>query len=255
MRELTDLYESASRFRHLASDCERAFADGLRVADGVRRAARQGHRDRPDASDCEALAVPVRRLQEMLRDLEGSASLGDFRRAIAGGEAARAAQLACEVFAGLKPADPPPEAGYRGLAVRERGRRGEGIIHHDALAARLAMEIEGGLSPALARTGDGERSLSIADLPEPIALSPSFDGCGSEVALRIGLERSDVPVLLQEQTGDLWIFRPRLAGPLSVVLAREADDEWWAASPVPYAAYATALEGALASRSIAVIRL
>ena len=253
MRELTELYEAASRFRRLASDAERAFSDGLRVGDGVRRAVRQRQAERPNEADCEAIEVAAGRLRDLSRELSTGDDLAELSNALARGDADRAGRLACAMFAGLAAAEPRPEAGFRAVSVRERSRRGEGIVHHAHLATRLAGEIERGLAAVPMCADPDERSIAIA-APEPIALSPSFEGAGSEIALRVDLRSCDAPVLWQHQTGDLWIFADRLGGPFSVAIAAEADDEWWAASPLPYPSYADALAQALAERSIPVIR-
>jgi hypothetical protein len=115
-----------------------------------------------------------------------------------------------------------------------------------ALAEELVAQSRAGLGPA---SGDGADD---ATLPEPIALSPSLAGCGSEIALVRA--SSDLGEALLEDTasGDLLVFSRRLVGPFSVALAAEADDEWWAASSFGYADYRAQLAEALRAQGLVV---
>jgi hypothetical protein len=258
MRRLTDLHAEATRYRAAAAAGERAFADGLRVGDGVRRAVRQGARERPDDADCAALEDAAERVAVALAMVADLPEIGALNDALPR-DPALAAELACRVFAGLEREASPPAHGYRAHAVRERRRGGESLPAPEALAARLAELARRGISAARRVASEGAPPVAGSSpaldatpaVPDPVVLSPSLAASGSELALRVALDALPAPVLRHAGTGDLWVFSPAPLAPAEVAWLSDADDEWWAASPIPYREYGERLLAALASHGIA----
>ncbi|MFN8603601.1 MAG: hypothetical protein U0842_24255 [Candidatus Binatia bacterium] len=236
----------ASRLQGTAGLAEEVLADAMRVGDAVRRALRDGNGDRPNEADCERLDGLAGRLEAATDALLAQPLAADLRRAAAAGDIGVAARLALALFAGLERPAAIPDVVYTGVNARRRSRSGETLVHPEALADEIAARIAEGIAPA---SGDAADE---AMLPEPIALTASFEGVGSEIAL--ARATSDIAEDLVEDmaSADVLVFSRRLAGPFSVALAAEADDEWWAASSFPWTDYRAQLASALRARNIEV---
>ena len=171
-----------------------------------------------------------------------------LREAAAAGRTTDAAQLAAQLFAGLIRPVAAPAHLYAGVSARRRARSGgETLVHPGALAEEIAARNRDGLGPASGITSAEDGPV----LPEPIALAPSFAACGAEIVLRRPtLDLAD-GLLEDTASGDLLLFSTRIAGPFTVLLARAADDEWWAASATPFSTYCTELAGALERLGVA----
>jgi len=238
----------ASRLQATVVLAEEILGAALRVGDGVRRTLRDGGSGRPNDDDCRQLESLATRLEKATDVALGETTACALRRAAAGGEAAEAARLALQLFAGLTRPAIVPASLYVGLTVRRRVQRAETLVHPGALALEIQQRSREGLPTSSAAGGEPEAAGPI--LPEPIPLAASFAASGSEIALRrptLDLR----PALLEDSaSGDLLVFTERLNGPFSVVLARAADDEWWAASSTPYERYSGELIEALSSLGI-----
>jgi len=241
----------ASRLQGTEALAEDALAAAMRVGDGVRRARRGGPSDRPNDDDCAQLARLASRLDDatdaVLRDAPAIA----LRRAAAAGDGAAAAEMALGLFLGLERPVRLPERVYVGLRARRRARTGETLVHPEALADEIVRSSAAGLGPESGVTAAAEEPL----LPEPIALSPTFETAASEIALVRGTAGIGDALLEDSASGDLVLFVACLPGPFSVALARDADDEWWAASTVSYADYRAQLAAALRARGVDVALL
>jgi len=248
LQQVVDRHAIASRLQRTTALAEEVLADAMRIGDGVRRALRRGLAGRPDENDCTALA----RLAHRLEDATDAALQEDAARALlaaaAAGRPVEAAELALTVFAGLVRPEAPPEHVYLARTVRRRARSGETLVHPETLAQEMADSGRDGVSPA---SGPPEAEADTV-LPEPIALSPSFAGCGSEVALRRATADLRDALLEDSASGDLLLFTDRVAGPFTAAVAAQADDEWWAASAVGWTAYRAGLVEALARLGIPV---
>ena len=276
---LVGAHAGAARFRATEVEAERLLGDGLRIADAVRRAARRGEASRPDPADCAHLARIVERLNELANATRTGAPALALREAWRQGDLARTADLACELFGGLDRESSPPAHAYAALSLRRRMRgrsvsgggnagetaSAEALIHPEGLADEIARRIEAGLAaeprgkvgalPASRGTASPAFQVAGEALPEPLILAPALAGCESEVAIRIRTDAIAAPILRHRASGELWIFATRLGGPFEVAAARQADDEWWAASPLGYASYLTALAQALGRKRIALVVL
>lgn len=236
----------ASRLQRTAPLAEEILAAAMRVGDGVRRALREGATDRPSAQECDQLAGLAKRLEDATDALLAEPLAAELRRVVARGDMVGSARLALTLFAALDRPAALPERLYAGVIARRRSRSGEALVHPAALAEEIATRNREGIGPA---SGDDADE---ASLPEPIALAPSFAGCGSEVALV--RESTDLRDALLEDTasGDLLVFSRRVPGPFSVAVAIDPEDEWWVASSFRYADYREQLAAALRAHGMAV---
>lgn len=236
----------ASRLQGTAGLAEEVLAAAMRLGDAVRRALRDRTEDRPNEADCQQLGGLACRLEAATDALLAQPLAADLRHAAASGDIASAARLALSLFAGLERPAAIPGVLYSAVSARRRSRSGETLVHPEALADEIAARVQQGVGPASGEAADE------AMLPEPIALTASFEGVGSEIALV--RDASDIADHLLEDvaSGDVLVFSRRLAGPFAVGLAAEADDEWWAASSFAWDDYRTQLADALRARNIDV---
>jgi hypothetical protein len=242
---LVESYRSGAEMRASAAVAEAILAEGMRLGDDVRRRARGAGGTRPTPDDVAALEVMIGRLEQAVAAARAQPEMAELQRAIAAARGDRSAELAVGLFSDLERIAPPEHAFFP-LPVRRHSRDlGETLPEPEALVAEIRALLARGLSPPDAPGG----------APEPIVLAPSWDAAGSEVALR--LRGGDIaPVVLRhEPSGDLWCFASVLPGPFTVCLARDAEDEWWAASPLPYPRYATAVAERLAAAGIPCERI
>lgn len=236
----------ASRLKATAALAEEILASAMRVGDAVRRALRDGDAERPSAADVAALVGLAERLEHATDAVLAESLAQDLRRAAAAGDVRESARLALELFADLaRPQAPQPKL-YAAVAARRRSRGTETLVHPAALADEIRARSAAGLTPASGDPADDQL------LPEPIALAPTFDACGAEIALCRSAHGLEDGLLEDTASGDLLVFSRSVAGPFTVTLARVADDEWWAASPFAYADYRTQLDAALRARGITV---
>jgi hypothetical protein len=254
LRDLTELHDEVARFRALRHTSERAFADALRVGDMVRRAVRQGRPDRPALEDVTALEALVDRLRGAFLALRDDADLAGLERCLAAGDLEAAADRACRLFAALERATPAPPLAYSALPLRSRRRDMESLLAPEEVAERAARRIAAGLVPTAREArevADADTRTGLPAVPEPLVLSPSLAASGGEIAIGVALQ--GLPILQHLESGNLWVFCPRLAGPFSIVAARQPEDEWWAASPLPYGDFLARLRTALGERSLELV--
>ncbi len=250
LRELTDLHEAASSLVASGAESERAFADGLRVGDVVRRAVRQGHRHRPDAGDVAAIESIAAHLRIVLSRALDSPEVERLRGAMAAGVASAISEAALSVFADLATAAPAPAWAYRGCRLRRR----QGGFETMPSPAEVVREIDAQIRrPLLGGTGDaGAAQDPLGSLPSPLVLSPSFEACSSEVALRWSVAKLHAEPLRSLRSGDLWFFSPEAQVAPVVVVAEAADDEWWAASEVTFRDWSAELRHLLGAAGLEV---
>ena len=120
--------------------------------------------------------------------------------------------------------------------------------------AEVVREIDAQIRrPLLGGTGDeGAAQDPLGSLPSPLVLSPSFEACSSEVALRWPVAKLHAEPLLSLRSGDLWFFSPEAQVAPVVVVAEAADDEWWAASEVPFRYWSAELRRLLGAAGLEV---
>lgn len=253
LRELTTLHGATVGLFACVEASERAFADGLRVGDQVRRAVRQGRRDRPGASDVEAITAITGRLREAALGCLASAEVARFREALAAGTPADVASAARAVFADLESPEPVPARACRGLRLRRRQRGFETLVAPAALAAEIVEALLLGRPEASEPPAGDEVLAALARLPEPVILDRGPDGSGSEVSLSWALADLRSEPLLCLRTGDLWFFEPDPVARAAVAIASEPEDEWWQASEIPWRDWSSDLRRRLADHAIEVL--
>lgn len=245
---LVERYREGAELAESARESEAILAIGMRLGDEVRRRSRgraPGSSVGPTPEEVAAVEDLATRLEEIVTAARTAPAVDALRSAIAAGDDAGVASLASRVFVGLV-AEPTPPHLYRPVAIRRRVRgAGETLPEPDALVAELAAIREEGISAPVERTG----------VPEPIVLAPTWDAAGAELTLRIRGADLGALLLHHQPSGDRWLFTPRLAGRFDVCLAREAEDEWWAASPIPYPMYADRVAELLAVRGMRCERM
>jgi hypothetical protein len=232
-------YRAAAEMRASAALAESVLADGMRLGDEVRRRARAAG-GAPTAADVAALEEMVARLDTAIASTRAQPEMLALRSAIAGDARERSAALAAGLYADVELVAPPDHV-FSPVAVRRHRRDlGETLPEPEALAEEIRALLSRGITAPAEATGS----------PEPIVLAPSWEAAAAEVALRLPGSDVGAKVLRHAPSGDLWCFAPQLRGGFAVCIAREAEDEWWAASPIPYPAYARRLEESLAAAGV-----
>ncbi|MFM7144361.1 MAG: hypothetical protein ACKO2K_20850 [Alphaproteobacteria bacterium] len=260
LRALTDLHSAADGLVACTEAAERAFADGLRIGDQVRRAVRQGQRGRPGPADTAAVEAVSSGLRRHLEAALAGPEVARLEAALAAGSPGDIAAAARAVYADLHVPDPSPPRAYLALRPRRRRQGLEVLVS----PAEIAAEIDRGRRlgtprrPTATADADGadapDRVLSLAaSLPEPVTLDPSFDDAGSGLALAWDVEDLASVPLLCGRSGELWFFAPQPSATAAVALAREPVDEWWTASEVSWTDWSNRLREELARREIRVL--
>jgi hypothetical protein len=250
LRELSELHAETGRFRAQEDAADACFAEALRLGDEVRRAVRRSEGERPSAADLEQLAELVGRLRRLNDEATRAPAVRALVRAYGAGDAAQVAALACRALVGVELAQGIRGPVFLPIGLRRRAPRGESVLHPQTAAVEIERLFDRGLAPQ----PDESVARDDSALPEPLRFARRFSDCGSEVAIEVDVARLDAPLLEHEPSGDLWSFTARVDTPRVVAVAAAADDEWWAASPVPYPAYVTGLREALAARAISVVQ-
>ena len=247
--ELGLLYAAA---RNLCDLHVRAERDWLARVSTLARQLRSLHRSgRLDTDAVEAVARDIATLRtEWRAALDAVRGSPPYQAALAAVQDDRQhdlAHLLPRVLFGVRPVA-APGALYFPIALAS-GRRRPGASPFpppEEVATRIARRCNDGLVPDTTGTEWWEREL----VPLVCAASPhAFD---TPVALRLDTAHCPVTVFGVDASNDLQIFTLRLQVPLTVVLAPEADDEWWEAQPVAYAVYRTVLGNALRAHGTAV---
>jgi hypothetical protein len=245
---LVELYREGVELAESARESETIFASGMRLGDEIRRRNRgrpRGATVAPSAEEVATVEELAARLERIVAAARTAPAIDELRSAIASGDAAQVGALATRIYVGLTLEAPPPHL-YRPIAVRRRVRgAGETLPEPEALVAELEVLAGEGIAAPGERTG----------VPEPIVLAPTWEASGAELALRIRGADLGPSLLHHQPSGDRWLFSPRLACRFDVCLARAAEDEWWAASPIPYPAYADRVAALLATRGIRCERM
>ena len=255
LRRLTDLHGVAVVLAGCSDEAERAFADGLRVGDQVRRAVRQGRPDRPGVADAEAIEAVSAGLREVVTRRLASGEVARLREALASRDPSAIARASQEVYADLAIPDPTPRVACRGLRLRRRRGGFETLVAPATLAGEIEAARRLGAAPNQpnepAGPGDEVASL-LGGLPEPVVLDPAPEATGSEVCLAWEVRDLASDPLLCLRSGDLWLFAPNPEARAAVAIANEPEDEWWQASEVGWEAWSADLRRRLAERGIEV---
>ena len=243
--ELGTLYVVVRSFTALHA---RAEAELLSQLTGLGRRLRGLLRNaRLTESEIDAAAVEILSVRTTWRAaLEQVRASATYQQALAAFMTDRQdalADLIPHVFADLHLVAPAPSLYFPVSPSAGRRRPGASpFLSAAECADRIVRTVTNGCRPETDGTEWWERELpsiscagSIAALETPIAL------CLAASHVRVAVFRvGDEP--------SLRVFTPQLRGPLSVVLATEATDEWWEAYQDSYREFRDAVQRELAAR-------
>jgi hypothetical protein len=252
LTELSDLYVRVRRFALLRAGAELAFLPALTtLGRRLRTLARSGQLGDETVAEAarEILALSAQWSSELQRVRETP----EYRRARAASASDDQRTLAAViplVFAGLQLLPSPPVL-YAPFSPSS-GHRKPGtspFLTPLACAEKILGLLQDGLEPESEPGAWWQQDLPAftcvddpAGVDTPIALS--FDPAASGRAV---FEHAE------EQT--CVVFARRLAGPFSVALSNEADDEWWTAYDGSYSEFRDMLERELQERGCRVRRV
>lgn len=243
--DLSDLYAIARGFTALQARAEAGLlpeidALGVRLRRLVRTGQLSDAAIERTATEILALAAQWRAELEMLR---GSAVYQQAVRALAGARQAELAEVIPRVFAGLRVVQPAPSLYFPVSPSSGRRRPGSSPFLSPAdCADKIVQLCADGIGPDAEAADWWER-----ELPS-IACTDAPAGLETPVALCLAAADVRVTVFAETEAATLRVFTARLRAPLSIVLAREATDEWWEAYQDSYRVFRDALQQELAAR-------
>jgi hypothetical protein len=217
----------------------------MRLGDEVRRRARGAAGIPPTARDVAVLEELIARLEEAITGARARPEMIELERVIAAVDLEQSARLAARLYSELVLVA-PPEHVFSSIPLRRHSRDlGEVLPDPAALAEEIRSLLSAGI---IANHAAGE-------MPEPIVLAASWEAAGGELALRLRGTDLGAVVPRHEPSGDLWCFAPVLRGPFTICIAQRAEDEWWAASPIPFERYAQRVAALLTAAGVACERI
>lgn len=247
LAELGGLYTTARNFAPLEPRAENELLPQLTALAARLRVL---HRtDRMSQADIDAASREILDLRASWQSaLQGVREMPTYRAAVdAHGrdDQAALARLIPRIFAGIQVVEPATQL-YFGIsaAIRRRGPGTSPFLSAEACADKIASTVREGLAP---RPEGGDwwdtdlPSLSCVDTAT--ALDTPFGVRLDGRALRATLFGSD---------NDLGyrLYTPRLTGAFGVVIAHEAEDEWWQAFEQPYREFRQDLGMRLTARGV-----
>jgi hypothetical protein len=245
LADLSEVYSIARGFAALQARAESELLPQLTaLGAGLRRLVRAGRLDDAaiGATATEMLASAAH-WRSALDEVRASAVYQHAVRAVAGDRQAALADVIPRVFAHLRVLQPPPDLYFPVSPSAARRRPGANPFLSPAVCAdKLLQLLAGGIPCEPATEHWWERELpSITGADTPAALE-------SPIAVRLAAVDVRVAVFAETEAATVRVFTPRLHAPLSIVLARDATDEWWEAYQDSYRAFRDALRQELAAR-------
>lgn len=246
--ELGELYGIAKGFKALQVAAESELLPRTEaIASRLRSLVRHDQLDQVAVDDAAAeISDLLGRWEDALEELHASPTYRTVLDAWQAGDHRALVDLLPRVFAGLRPVATPPRL-FRGFSVSS-GRRRPGTSPF--LTARAAADKIAALRREGIRVEDGGDWWD-AELAH-LMLFDDPAATDNPVALCFRAEQLGVPVFCVDGDPAYRIYSRELHAPFSVVLEREAEDEWWQASEEPYAAFRDALAAELRTRGIDV---
>jgi hypothetical protein len=244
LTDLSDLYSVARGFTALQARAEaellpQIHALGTRLRSLVRR--RQLSEAAIGRTATEILALAALWRSE-LDGVRGSPVYQQAVRAVAGGRQAELADVVPQVLARLRVVQPTPTLYFPVSPSTSRRRPGASPFLSPAACGDTILQLlAGGIRPDPGATDWWERelpSIMCADTPA---------GLDVPIGLRLAAAAVRVTVFAETDAPTLRVFTGHLHAPMSVVLARDATDEWWEAYQDSYRVFREALAQALAA--------
>ena len=238
-----EFLDEARRYRPLAAEADRLYAEAAGIATEVRRANRASRGD--DAAGSEA------RMQAIA--LSAKQTLADFRagalyRTTVDGLAAdpprtTAAELAA-LFADVEPYRPTGRA-YLPLVAK----RGKDVLEPEAAAEALAMMAADGIEPQRGPGVGGDARVqpvrffeSLVAIDAPLVVIVESDAIGA----------GGPPTLRAPELGEILVYAPRVRAPFVVGLRDESPDDWLGVRAGGYPAYRDRCRELVAARGLVV---
>ncbi len=243
--ELSTLYAVARGFTALQARAESELFPSIsalgRRLRGLLRTA-QLTPEQIDAAAREMVALGSQWRVE-LEQVRAAAVYQQARAALAADRQAEIADLIPQIVAGVRRLHPAPPLYFPVSPSAGRRRPGASpFLSATECADRILRLLEEGITPEGGGTEWWECDLpflSAADTPTAL---------DTPVTLRLASPDSTLAVFAEADEPLVRIFTPRLRAPMSIVLAREATDEWWEAYEDSYHSFRDALREELAAR-------
>jgi len=245
LADLSDLYAVTRNFTALQSGAEaellpRIYAIGARL----RSLVRAGNLDDAaiDRNATEILACATQ-WRGALGEIRGSPLYQRAVHDVASARQATLAEVIPQVFARVRVVQPAPSLYFPVSPSGGRRRPGSSPFLSPADCADKIMQLlADGIEPDVETAEWWERelpSIVCADTPA---------GVESPIVLCVAAAAVPVTVFADIDAATLRVFTPRLRAPMSVLLARDATDEWWEAYQDSYHVFRVALQQHLAAR-------
>ena len=252
--DLSTLYVAARQFTAIRERAETELLVGINMlASKLRRLLRAA-----ELTD-DAIALVSREILATAAhwhlQLEGVHTSATYQRtlaALAADDQTQLAALVPDIFAGLSVVHPSPSLYFpvSPASARRRGTSPGGtgstgtrpFLSPRECAEKIQQLVVQGILPETGGSEWWERELAaIVGTDTPAALE-------TPLALRLDAATVRVAVFGSPEEPSLRVFTPCLRAPFSIVVARSAPDEWWAAYEESYAAFRDALQRELATR-------
>lgn len=163
--------------------------------------------------------------------------------AVAGNRQAEVADVIPQVLARVRVIQPTPTLYFPVSPSTGRRRAGASpFLSPAACADKILQLLTDGVEPDPAVTDWWER-----ELPS-IMCTDTPAGLDAPIALRVAAADVRATVFAEIDAATLRVFTPHLYAPMCVVLARDAEDEWWEAYQDSYHVFRDALQQELAAR-------
>lgn len=247
LAELGGLYTAARNFAPLEPRAENELLPQLTVLAARLRALHRA--DRMSQADIDVASREILDLRANWQSaLQGIREMPTYRAAVDAhgrNDQAALARLIPQIFAGIRVIEPPEQL-YFGIsaAIRRRGPGTSPFLSTEACADKIASTVREGLAPR-PEVGDWWDT----DLP---ALSCVDATNALDTPFAVRLDGRALPTTLFGSDNDLGyrLYTPHLTGNFGVVIAREADDEWWQAFEQPYREFREELCAHLVTRAV-----
>ena len=245
LTDLSDLYSIARSFAALQARAEGDLLPRIHTLGArLRRLVRAGQLS--DAAINQTATEVLGLAAHWRSELDGLRCSLEYQRAVRAVAADQQTELADvipRVLAGLGVVRPAPSVYFPVSPSTGRRRPGSSPFLGAPECADKILQILGdGIVPDLHEAEWWER-----DLPS-IACADTPAGLETPIALHLAAAEVRATVFMETDVATLRVFATRVRGPMSIVLASDATDEWWEAYQDSYRTFRDALQQQLTTR-------